>query len=444
MATVYQFLTGKLISPWLYKISQRIENRDVSSRFDQLEMEYRQPFSQRKEVNKESLIAILEHAGEHVPYYRDLFKEIAFNPQEIKKDFNYFYNLPYLTKDIIREQGGRMLADGWQASKSHQMKTGGSTGKSAVIFYSQDDADWSSAVTLFSRSSIGKKHSMFEMHFASRFPEVFPLKARLKEFAKCFSMNRYNVFFDALSDDGLEEIWRQVKSKKPYLVHAHPSTIYALALYVGRVYGPTKVFEVFESSGELLDQNKRDKIAENLLCRVVDRYGLAEFGVVAYQSNAGLDEMSVHDTVVFPEMRKLDGEEEVPEIIMTGLKNYTMPLVRYRSGDRGSFEERENGYFLTNMTGRIHDIVPINGVDYPTHYIQDLLDRIGGIEEFQILIRSDNSCLLSLVLESWGDPVAIKSHVEGWWEGGVDIDFVGYEELIRVGWRDKFRYVVSE
>lgn len=444
MATIYQYLKGKLISPWVYRLSQRVEDRDVSGKLRLLEAECRSPFAERKETNRDLLVNMLEFAGENVPYYRDLFNDIDFDPQEIKKDFKYFYNLPYLTKDIVREQGERMLADGWQNEKQHHMKTGGSTGKSAIIYYGQEDADWSSAVTLYSRASIGKRHSMFEMHFASRFPDVFPLKARLKEFAKCFSMNRYNVFFDALDDSGLEEIWKTVKAKKPYLVHAHPSTLYALAMYVGRVYGPSKAFEVFESSGELLDANKRSVISKNLKCRVVDRYGLAEFGVVAYQVNDSDLGMSVHDTVVFPEMRKLDGEKESPEIVMTSLKNTMMPLIRYRSGDRGELIEGEDGYFLTNMTGRIHDLVPIGSVNYPTHYIQDLLDRISGVEEFQVLLRDKEPVRLNLVLESWANADELKGRISEWWKGDVEIHIIRNDELLRVGWRDKFRYVIDQ
>ena len=444
MATIYQALKGRVISPLLYQMAQIFENRHISEKYQKISEEYRVPFSERKEINRQSLIDMLEFAGKNVPYYRDLFEEIDFDPQEMKTDFTYFYQLPYLTKDIIREQGERMLADGWQAKKQHHMKTGGSSGKSAIIYYGQDDADLSSAVTLYSRNSIGKKHSMFEMHFASRFPEKFPLKARAKEYFKCFSMNRYNVFFDSLSDEGLEDIWRQIKRKKPYLVHAHPSTIYALAQYVGQTYGPQKVFEVFESSGELLDSNKREAIAKNLQCKVVDRYGLAEFGVVAYQKNNDAIEMAVYDTVVFPEMRKLDGETETPEIVMTGLKNNMMPLIRYRTGDRAELEERDEGYILKNMTGRIHDLVEINGENFPTHYIQDVLDRAGGIQEFQLVIRSGQVALLKLVLEPWAVADNIEASLLKWWKGGVEIDFVENVDLERVGWREKFRHVVEE
>ena len=444
MATIYQFLKGNLISPWFYRLSQAIEKRDVSSKLKLFSTECQWPFSERKEMNKQALIDMLEYAGKHVPYYRDLYKEIEFDPQQIKKDFKYFYNLPYLTKDIVREQGERLLADGWQYKKQHPMKTGGSTGKSVIIYYGQEDADWSSAVTIYSRASIGKKHSLFEMHFASRFPEKFSTKARLKEFAKTFAMNRYNVFFDALNEKSLEAIWKQIKKKKPYLLHAHPSTIYALALYVGKKYGPSKAFTVFESSGELLDKNKRKVIAENLQCQVVDRYGLAEFGVVAYQTSKESIEMEVYDTLVFPEMRKLNGEAQTPEIVLTGLKNAMMPLIRYRTGDRGQLEERDDGYKLKDMTGRIHDLISIGGVDYPTHYIQDLLDRIGGVEEFQLVLQTDAPILLKLVLEPRANAEDIKQRVTVWWKGDVDIEVVSNEDLIRVGWREKFRYVVEQ
>jgi phenylacetate-CoA ligase len=149
-------------------------------------------------------------------------------------------------------------------------------------------------------------------------------------------------------------------------------------------------------------------------------------------------------TLVFPEISKFSNEVPTPEIVLTGLKNTMMPLIRYRTGDRGQLEERGDGYKLNNMTGRIHDLIPIAGVDYPTHYIQDLLDRIGGIEEFQVVLRTEKPILLMLVLESWANVDEIKLSVVAWWKGDVEIQVVGTEDLIRIGWRDKFRYVVNE
>ena len=227
------------------------------------------------------------------------------------------------------------------------------------------------------------------------------------------------------------------------MVHAHPSTIYALALWAKKNDKSKRIFNVFESSGELLDAKKRAVISDVLQCKVVDRYGLAEFGVVAYQLDDN-ENLQVFDSFVYPEAKVFDSEAQAPELVFTGLTNYFMPLIRYRTGDRGEVVESQQGMFISNIAGRIHDLVVINNVQYPTHYVQDVLDRIGGVQEFQI-INSDNSKMkLSLVPEAAANHEEIIIKVKNYWGDAFDVVFVDYADLVTVGWRDKFRYVVNQ
>jgi phenylacetate-CoA ligase len=58
-------------------------------------------------------------------------------------------DLPYLTKEIIREQGERMLSHPLAGVRHHSCKTGGSTGLSCVIYYNQSGADYAAAATIY-------------------------------------------------------------------------------------------------------------------------------------------------------------------------------------------------------------------------------------------------------------------------------------------------------
>ena len=443
MKLLYDFVKGNLSNLLLYPVSQMYLKRKISEKVRKLDETYSIDYEVRKKNNLESLISILQFSQKNVPYYRDLFESIGFVPEKLRDDFSHFYIIPYLTKDIIIEQGGRMLRQDTAGFRRHAFKTGGSTGKSAMIHYDQSALDWSSAVTLYARDVVGHKHWKSEIHFASRFPEKFPLKDRVKEYIKCFIMNRGNIFFDSLDDDSLATIWGELCKAKPHLIHAHPSTIYALALWVKRNGIKERPFKVFESSGELLDKNKRDVIAESLGCKVVDRYGLAEFGVAAYQVHGDAD-LQVFDSFVFPEDNVFDTETQLSELVLTGLTNYFMPLIRYRTGDRGEVVETNDGLFIHNITGRIHDLVEIHGVPYPTHYIQDVIDRIGGVQEFQILKSDKEKMKLLLVSENSANNTAILKKVNDFWGDSFEVKFIEHAGLLSVGWRDKFRYVVNQ
>ncbi|MCC4115366.1 hypothetical protein LLG90_08405 [Aromatoleum toluclasticum] len=424
-----------------YPIAERREQRDVRSKVRELRQWYCQPFERRLARASARLVETLSFAGWKVPYYRDLFAQTRFNPESVAKDIRYLNDLPYLTKEIIREQGDRMYSEPLEGLRYHMCKTGGSTGLACHIAYDQVGADYSSAVTLYARERTRNYKWRSELHFACRFPDMIDPGWPAREDFKCFAMNRSNIFFDRLDDVGLAEIWKTLKRRKPYMVHGHPSTIYALACYVEQEYGSAKAFDVFESSGELLEPYQREQIARAMRCRVVDRYGLAELGVMAYELEGQERGLQVLDSEGWPESRELDNGEH--ELVLTGFRNRLMPLIRYATGDLARVEQRAEGFYLTDIVGRIHDIVYLSGVAYPTHTIQDMLDhRVGGIQEFQIDVRGEKP-VLRIVPEPHADPNQIAEKIEGYWPGALTVEFVGHDAFVRVGHRAKFRHVVA-
>jgi phenylacetate-CoA ligase len=423
-----------------HPVAERREQRKITSKLNGLRRYYCLSFDQRLDVAKRRLVNTLEFAKQAVPYYRELFVKHHFDPEKVGRDITYLNDLPYLTKDIIREQGDRMLSCPLADIRHHVCKTGGSTGASTVIYYDQKAADYAAAVTLYARERIGKKKYNNELHFACRFPDATVAQWPSREDWKCFAMNRANIFFDRIDDAGLEEIWQTLMRRKPYLVHEHPSTIYALACYIERRYGTAKAFEVFESSGELLQPYMRKKIAEVLRCRVVDRYGLAELGVMAYELDGEQKGLQVLESEGWPEYRNI---EDGFELVFTGFRNRLMPLIRYATGDCARVRKRQNSLVLTDVVGRIHDVVPINGVAHATHHIMDMLDhRVGGIQEFQIDLRGKKP-VLRIVPEPLASSEEIHRKIDSYWPDAFLIEFIGHEALIRVGHRSKFRHVVT-
>lgn len=437
----FQTLKGLVSAYIAYPIAESRENRNIRPKLAELRRHYRLHFEQRLQIARNRLADTLIFAQQSVPYYRDLFAQMGFNPEKVRKDAAFLNELPYLNKDIIREQGERLLSRPLSEVRHHACKTGGSTGLSCVIYYDQESADYSSAVTLYARECVGNLKYRSELHFACRFPDAVIPKWPTTEDLKCFAMNRSNIFFDRIDDEGLENIWRTLKRRRPYMAHAHPSTIYALACYVERRYGGGKAFQVFESSGELLEPYMRETIARALGCRVIDRYGLAELGVMAYEVDEHEGGLQVFESEGWPESRLTGGGGH--ELVFTGFRNRLMPLIRYATGDLARVMQQENGLFLTDVVGRIHDVVPINGVPHPTHHIQDMLDhRVGGIQEFQIDLRTSPP-ILRIVLEANANAEETSAKVNTFWPGAFTIEYVNHDAFIRVGQRAKFRHVVT-
>lgn len=435
-----RLLKGMLSAYVAYPVAERREKRLISPKLVELRKHYSMPFEARLAVAQARLADTLVFAGHSVPYYRDLFAAQCFDPEKVRRDVGYLNDLPFLTKDVIREQGERLLSRPLAELRHHVCRTGGSTGVSTVIYYDQSAADYSAAVTLYARERVGKNKCKPELHFACRFPDSQVPEWPTREDWKCFAMNRSNIFFDRIDDEGLEEIWQKLKRRRPYLAHEHPSTIYALACYIERRYGSGKAFDVFESSGELLQPYMREKIAQVLRCRVVDRYGLAELGVMAYEIDGECGGLQVLESEGWPESREV---EDGHELVFTGFHNRLMPLIRYATGDRARVSQGHNAFLLTDVVGRIHDVVPINGVAHATHHIMDMLDhRVGGIQEFQIDLRNARP-VLRIVPEPHAEQAHISARIEAFWPGAFVVEYVGHDALVRVGHRAKFRHVVT-
>lgn len=420
-----------------YPIAEIVEKRNISSKIDELRKYYKLPFEQRKVYATDKLIQTLNFAKIAVPYYKDLFKQINFDPNCIAKDMKYLEDIPYLTKEIINEQKERLLSTTLDSIRYHERKTGGSTGISAMIYYDQIGLDYSAAITKYCRDMIGASAHKSEIHFAAAFAKPPSQKIPSKDDVKNFALNRSNIFFDKLDNAGFNEIWETILKKKPYLIHGHPSTLYALACYLEDKNVKKKIFEIFESSGELLQEYMREKICNVFGCRVIDRYGSAEFGVIAYELEKGL---KILDSEGWPESRKTDLGNE---LVFTGFHNRLMPLIRYATGDMSTIVEKEDGFYMTEVVGRIHDMVNIKGIDYPTHSIMDVLDhKVGGIREFQIDTRGEKP-ILKIALENTQTPENVSFLIKNTWLGEIDLEFVDICDFIRVGERAKFRHVVK-
>jgi phenylacetate-CoA ligase len=440
-----RFLNSLLSAYAAYPLAERLEGRSIRPKVVGLRSHYMLAPRERRAEAQRRLAEMVAFAGDQVPYYRDLFNQTGFDPAKVGKDAKYLQDIPYLTKDIVREQGTRLLSRALEACRHHRVKTGGSTGPSAFFFYDQEAADWSSAVTIYARERIGAPRWQPQMHLAARFTDHGPKFWFNRETLKEIAMNRSNVLFDRLDDTGLTQIWNAIRRRSPHLLHAHPSTIHALANFVeqkGLAGNRPAPFRFFESSGEVLDQRQRAKIQDVFGCAIVNRYGLAEFGVVAYELAERFDGLEALDSEVWFENRASEGAI-VPELVLTGLRNRLMPLIRYCTGDLAEVTDHDGIWWLSEIVGRSHALVPINGVPHATHHVQDVLDhRIGDIAEFQIDLRTYPPTL-RIVADEHGRPDTIARKIEAYWPGAFAVAFIRRDELIHVGHRAKFSHVIA-
>ena len=437
-----QNLQGLLKVLLLYPVAERVQKRHITPKLRMLRAEAAAPFAQRKAVAKERLIGVLSHAKATVPYYHDLFTSLNFDPECLRKDMRYFEDVPFLTKDILREQGRRLISSTHADAIVREQKTGSSTGLAATIYYDQEGLDWTAAQNIMVLGWGGKRRYHREAHLSTLFAAM-PPEAASVEAKKCFVLHRKNIYTEGFGNQAQLRLLEDLQNAKAVFVQGHPSSMFALARYLEKQNKTAPgLFEVFVSTGELLTAEQRVLIEKIFSARVSNRYGACEFGVMAQELATGpVDELLVSDSLVWPET--IDSKASEPtELVFTNLRNPVMPLIRYRMGDVGKLAERNNGWWITDLAGRTHDAVNINGSNYPTHYVQDILDRCGPIDDFQILVANQIAKELRLVVnqEQWEQTQqAVKKQFPT-----LPLRRIDPEDLVFVGIRGKFSYIIRE
>lgn len=433
---------GVCVAYILYPYAEKKMGRTITSKLRTLRQEASRPFAERKHLAKERLALTLEHAAVNVPYYRDLFRQIGFDPSKVRQDERYLADIPYLDKNILREQGKRLVSEKHADKLVREQRTGGTTGPAAYIWYDQDGIDWTAAQNILMMNWGGKHRFNREVHLSTRFVTPLGPEDMRNELRKCFVLNRQNVYtggFDDASQLGLIDDLRKAHAR---VVQGHSSSMFALArfLHKNNMSGHG-LFDIFVSTGEMLREDQRSLIENVFACRVSNRYGACEFGVMAQERTDGpRGELMVSDSLVWPEAASLEGEAEARELVFTGLQNPAMPLIRYRMGDMGSLEERKDGWWVTSIVGRVHDTVIVDGQSYPTHYIQDIFDRCGDIIDFQIAVRDGVAQEFRLVTpeRQWPEiEAAVHKNFPT-----VATRRIEPQELVFHGVRGKFSYIV--
>lgn len=430
----------QLASIVCFPVAERILHRQILRKVRALRAYYAQSASLRRQQSWERLCKMVAFAGDRVPYYRELFAKIHFKPEWLKTSPVAYNELPFLDKSIIQEQGKLLYAEG--KSPLFYRITGASTGTATTIAYDRDGLDWTSASNILVLEWAGCPFSSPHVHLSTAYNNR-TVRERVTEFCKCIAINKTNIFTSTFDAEQMQHFYVEIQKANPCLIQGHPSTLYALACYLEKNgFSERPLFPVFESTGEKLELQKKEKIEAVLGCQIFNRYGCAEFGVVAHPRSSDDARLALLEHQVWAESYPISGG--LSEFVFTGLTNQGMPLLRYRSGDLGNVALTEEGTFLSSLEGRVHDIISLNGKTYSSHYFHDVLTRVGGFSDFQIILNRDNTLQeLLVVMNAAEDEETVRRKVYALTGDSFPIRFChDITEFELVGWRNKFHYTV--
>ncbi len=408
------------------------------------------------ETARTSLVRMLMHCRENVPFYSD--RLAPFCAESIRKDpLQVLSSLPVLTKAIVRANFEGLTSRDIARRKWHYNTSGGSTGEPVKLIQDREYADWAHAIPLYFYHRVGCRVGDPVVRLWGSERDIFEGTVGLR--AKVFNFFNNVEYMNAfrMTPRTMREFLSRLDSRPPRMIIAYTQAMYELAQFA-RAHGirVSPQGPVIASAGTL-HPFMRELIAEVFGCRVFNSYGTREVGTIASEV-PGRDGLMVAPWGCYVEV--VDGSgEALPagsegDLLITSLANRAMPLVRYKIGDRGALSPPASptqdafSQTLLSVSGRITDnfrtrdgkIIP---GEYFIHMLGVVLNSDGAIRKFQVIQKDYDRIVLKIVKDRDFDPSDVIDAVRRIMESPCRVD-IEYPESIPPLPSGKYRYTISE
>jgi len=172
--------------------------------------------------------------------------------------------------------------------------------------------------------------------------------------------------------------------------------------------------------GEALPPSLRSLLHDMGMASVVQSYGTADLGLIAYESPA-MEGMIIDEGVVVEIVRPGTGDPvpagEVGEVIVTSF-NKTYPLIRFATGDMSAIMQGQSPCGRTNTRikgwmGRADQRVKVKGMFVDPSQVIAVQKRHSNVMKVRLVVSSDNNIdAMSLQCEIDGGNESLKADIE--------------------------------
>ncbi len=439
---------------WGINLYQKITGRRIMQVFEEL---LKTQWFSRDELyalQRQKLQALIEYANQHVPYYQRLFKEIGFEPGDLKKDPDCFGQVPTVDKAYMRDNSKDFVTtDPARRKTMHTHSTTGSTGHPFIFWEDHNYRDHVTADILRHLTWAGWKFGDPHAYLWGLTLDQ-PFKQRARSKLMNFALNRFISDAYVLSEESMRDLARQIQRRKPKLLFGYSSSLFHFARFVQEEdLHDVKLQAVF-SSAEVLHSHQREVIEEVFGCKVFNRYGALETGGLACECEA---HTAMHISIENCVIEVLNGDEpaqpgEPGQVVITNLNNYGFPFIRYRLGDNARLSQLDScpcgrqHPMLEKVEGRQVDMFKTKDGRTVWGDFQSTVFEVEGIKQFQIVQKSLDLILIRLVIdEGFQKPQldVIERTVKKVMGPETEVKFE-FLDSIPLGSLGKFRYVISE
>jgi phenylacetate-CoA ligase len=363
-------------------------------------------YDELKNEQEKQLRKIINFSYENVPYYHHLFNNLSILPKDIRK-IEDLEKLPLLTKDIIN--------DNWESFKPANIKninyytrsTGGSTGAPLNYRISKNDRFLSAALLYRGWGYAGYKLGDKMIFLAGSSLDVGTKSCIETKFHEIIRNVRKLSSFD-MGNEEMRYYSKLVNNFKPKYIRGYASSINFFAQWIEendiQINSPDGVF----TTSDKLFPKMRETISRVFKCDVFDGYGLNDGGASAYECT---EHSGLHIDTERSIMEVIDSDDQgidagQGEAVLTSLYNYSMPFIRYTSGDNVRITEDVCGCgrgskLLEDVVGRSVDVLvtPEGKNIHGWFFLYIFWEYSVGIKEYQVVQKNPREIHIKLVTD---------------------------------------------
>ena len=364
------------------------------------------PVEERRALQSERLVKLVERVYSNVVPYREKMDEIGLKPEDIK-GIEDLEKLPFTTKQDLRDNYPYGLFAVPMRNISRIHASSGTTGKQTVVGYTKNDIHmWSDCMARSIVGAGGTPDSIVHVAYG------------------------YGLFTGGLGAHyGAEELGASVipvssgntarqitilQDFRPDILMCTPS--YAMYLAEELKASGKSPADIHLKAGifgaEPWSEQMRRDIEKGLGIKALDIYGLSEIMGPAVscecleQSGMHVQEDNFLIEILDPKTCKPVSEGEQGEVVITTLTKEGLPLIRYRTRDLSCITREKCACGRTTarmrrITGRTDDMLIIRGVNvFPSQIESVLLEMKAVTTNYMIIVdRKDNHDTMEVQVE---------------------------------------------
>lgn len=409
-----------------------------------------------EEYQMQQLEKLLNHAYENVPYYRRVFEQKGLRSKDIQNSDN-LRKLPYLTKDIIRENLPDLVARNYPKSKLHHVTTGGSTGVPMEMYWEKgviNPKEWAFVWRQWNWAGYkyGERRVIMRGNIINIYKDGIRQWWEYLPLDNALILSSYNM-----TEENLPKYVERINKFKPVVLQGYPSSLYIVANFLQNNNLRLKNIKNIFTSSETLYPHQKEIMEEYFDAKIWDLYGNTERNALVMQC----EEKNYHIISEYGIMELIDSkgekvnkEGELGEIIATGFNNHAMPFIRYKTGDFGVYTKKHcscgrNYLLLQRIEGRVQDLIvtkdrrliTLTALIFAQHF-----NAFSRVREIQLIQEREGELFVRIVKNpqySHNDELEILSKMQMAVTGGLSIKFEYVDHIPRTK-RGKHKFLVQK